>query len=152
MQEALKRRFEVGEYVYVVDYWGTSNGTQAFEARADIISVDEKEEVFSAILYGDTVQTYSFQDYGRLIFDNRNEAREAAQKLPKPQTTVYQVRGKSVEERVVDCITGKKNNGVYDIYIRFDDGRKESTQKIGHSLFLSKKEAIRRLEIVKSVL
>ena len=34
MKNALKRDFKEGQYVYVVDYWGTKNGTQAFEAGA----------------------------------------------------------------------------------------------------------------------
>ena len=54
MTNALKRSFKEGERVYVVDYWGTSNGTQAFEAQAEILKVDVKAKTFTAVLYGDT--------------------------------------------------------------------------------------------------
>ena len=56
MANAFKRSFQVGERVYVVDYWGTNNGTQAFEAQAEILKVDVTAETFTAVLYGDTYQ------------------------------------------------------------------------------------------------
>ena len=90
MSKECKRDFKVNQTVYLVDYWGTSNGTQAFETEAKILQVDEESKTFDAVLYGDTYQRYSFEDYGRLIFDTAKEANEAAGKLPKPGSVVYQ--------------------------------------------------------------
>ena len=141
MKNALKRNFKEGQYVYVVDYWGTKNGTQAFETGAEILEVDEKNQSFIAVLYGDTYNTYSFNDYGRLIFDTPNEAAEAADKLPKPQTTVYQVIGKRVYKKIATDIFGKYLNGVYDLVICLNRGKAISTKEIGHSLFLNEFDA-----------
>ena len=91
MTNASKRSFKEGERVYVVDQLGTSNGTQAFEAQAEILKVDVKAKTFTAVLYGDIYQKYSFKDYGRLIFDTSAGATEAANNLPKPKTKVYQI-------------------------------------------------------------
>lgn len=141
MANALKRSFQQGERVYVVDYWGTNNGTQAFEAAADILSVNSENKTFLAILYGDTYQTYSFNDYGRLIFDTKNEAVEAADKLPKPQATVYQIIGKRVYKKLVDGIDGKYTDGTYDLVVCLNKGKAVSTKEIGHTLFLSETDA-----------
>lgn len=137
MKNALKREFKEGQYVYVVDYWGTKNGTQAFETRAKILEVDEKNQSFLAVLYGDTYQAYSFNDYGRLIFDTSKKAAEVADKLPKPQTTVYQVIGKRVYKKIATGISREYLNGAYDLVICLDRGKAISTKEIGHSLFFN---------------
>lgn len=36
MSKECKRDFKVNQTVYLVDYWGTNNGSQAFEAQAKI--------------------------------------------------------------------------------------------------------------------
>ena len=141
MENALKRSFERGESVYVVDYWGTNNGSQAFETSADVLSVDKENETFDAVLYGDTYQTYSFKDYGRLIFDTKKEAVAAADGLPKPKTTVYQVIGKRVYKKLVDCISGQYTDETYDLIVRLNKGKAVSTKEIGNSLFLSEADA-----------
>lgn len=140
MNNALKRNFEKGQYVYVIDYWGTINGTQAFETQARIWNVNNKEKTFTAVLYGDTFQTYSFSDYKRLIFDTSNEAANAAKQFPKPQTIVYHVIGNRVYKKVVHGIYGK-NNGTYDLIIRLNKGNDISSKEINHSLFLTEKDA-----------
>ena len=140
MQNVLKRSFKEGEHVYVVDYWGTNNGTQAFGTQAEILKVDENAKTFTAVLYGDTYQKYKFKDYGRLIFDASEEAVEAASNLPKPRTTIYQIIGKRVYKKVVEGIEGQYNDGEYDLVIRLNKGKKVSTKEIGHSLFISKSD------------
>lgn len=95
----LKRDFKKNDEVYVVDYWGTSKGAAAFSARALIIDVDEEKRTFIGVLYGDTYQRYSFEDYGRLIFDTSIQANEAASKLPKPGDTIYQRIGSRVYKK-----------------------------------------------------
>lgn len=140
MNNALKRNFEKGQYVYVIDYWGTINGTQAFETQARIWDVNNKEKTFTAVLYGDTFQTYSFNDYKRLIFDTSHEANKAVNQFPKPQTIVYHVIGNRVYKKVVLEIYGK-NNGTYDLVIRLNKGKDISSKEINHSLFLSETDA-----------
>lgn len=137
MANVLKRSFEQGERIYVVDYWSS----QAFEAGAVILSVDNENETFDAVLYGDTYQTYSFKDYGRLIFDTENEAVVAADKLPKPKTTIYQVIGKRVYKKLVDGINGQYTDGTYDLIICLNKGKAVSTKEIGHSLFINELDA-----------
>ena len=56
MSKECKRDFKVNQTVYLVDYWGTNDGTQAFEARAKILSVDETNKTFDAVLY--EIHTY----------------------------------------------------------------------------------------------
>ncbi len=140
MNNALKRNFEKGQYVYVIDYWGTINGTQAFETQARIWDVNNKEKTFTAVLYGDTFQTYSFNDYKRLIFDTSHEANKAVNQFPKPQTIVYHVIGNRVYKKVALEIYGK-NNGTYDLVIRLNKGKDISSKEINHSLFLSETDA-----------
>lgn len=141
MKNALKRNFKKGQCVYVVDYWCTSNGTQAFEARAEILEVDEKKLTFFAVLYGDTYKTYSFKDYGRLIFDTSNEAIGAANKLPKPKTIVYQIIGNKVYKKLALGIDGQYMDGTYDLVVRLNKGKDVSIKEIGHSLFFNESDA-----------
>ena len=141
MANALKRSFRQGECVYVVDYWGTNDGIQAYAESAEILKVDEEAETFVAVLYGDTYQKYSFKDYGRLIFDTSDEAIEATDNLPKPNTTVYQIIGKRVYKKLVQGVDGQYIDGVYDLVIRLDKGKDVSTKEIGHSLFISELDA-----------
>lgn len=141
MKNALKRSFKKGELVHVVDYWGTPNGSQAFATEAKILTVNEKDKIFTAVLYGDTYQAYSFKDYGRLIFDTRKEAEEAADKLPKPKTIVYRVINKKVYKRLVTGIGGQYNDGGYDLVIELEKGKDVSTKEIGKSLFLNESDA-----------
>lgn len=141
MGNALERSFKQGETVHVVDYWGTVNGSQAFATGAEILGVDEKTKTFVAVLYGDTYKTYSFEDYGRLIFDTPEESEEAAYKLPKPQTTVYQVIGKRVYKKLVTGIGEQYTDGAYDLVVYLDNGKDVSTKEIGKSLFLNESDA-----------
>ncbi|MGN1298731.1 MAG: hypothetical protein ACI4UE_01960 [Candidatus Scatovivens sp.] len=141
MSKECKRDFKVNQTVYLVDYWGTYNGAQAFEAQAEIIHVDEKNKTFNAVLYGDTYQRYSFEDYGRLIFDTEEEAAEAADKLPKPKSVVYQKIGKRVYKKTVCGIGGHYVDNVYDLIIRLNKGKDVSTKEIGISIFLNESDA-----------
>lgn len=130
-----KRMFHEEEEIYVVDYWGSNLGMQAFEAYAKIYKVDLEKEIFAAVLYGDTCQTYSFKDYGRLIFDTHDEAYEAAKKIPKPLEHVYQKIDNTMVERTVKGITGYHVNSVYDLMICLDNGEEVSTKEIGNTIY-----------------
>lgn len=131
-----KRDFKIGERVYVVDYWNTGNGTEAIGTEADILLVDEEDKVFTGLLYGDTTELYSFNDYGRLIFDTLDEAVKAAEKIPKPGTKVHQTIGKKVYTKTVENISGQYIDGVYDLIIIFDKGSEVSIKEIGQSLII----------------
>ena len=136
-----RNNLQVGKYVYVVDWWGTSDGMQAISVRAKILETDKNAETFSAVLYGDTYIRYSFKDYGRLIFETSKEADEAANKLPKPKTTIFQRLGKRVYKRIVKGIGSQYNEEVYDLVICLNNGKYVSTKEIGHSLFISESDA-----------
>ena len=142
MKGALNRDFKKGEIVYVVDYWGAELGMQSFEAAAEILSVNKSDETFTAVLYGDTYQTYSFKDYGRLIFDSRTEAVAAADQMPKPGEIVYHIIGKRVYTRTVRGIEGYYSNGVYDLVVIPMHGRFIPAKEIGHTLFKNRADAI----------
>ena len=141
MSKECKRDFKVNQTVYLVDYWGTNNGSQAFEAQAKILQVDEENKTFDAVLYGDTYQRYSFEDYGRLIFDTEKEAIEAAGKLPRPKSVVYQKNGKRVYKKTVCGISGYYVGDAFDLIICFNKGKDVSTKEIGISIFLNESEA-----------
>ena len=141
MSNACKREFRVNQKVSVVDYWGTNEGSQAFATTAEILQVDEENKTFDAVLYGDTYQKYSFEDYGRLIFDTAKEASEAANKLPKPKSVIYQRIGKRVYKKDVLGIGGYYLDGVYDLIIYLKNGKDVSTKQIGISIFLNESEA-----------
>ena len=138
-----ERDFKVNQTVYLVDYWGTNIGSQAFEAQAKILQVDEENKTFDAVLYEDTYQRYSFEDYGRLIFDTAEEANEAAGKLPKPKSVVYQKIGKRVYKKTVCGIGGHYVDNVYDLIVRLNKGKAVSTKEIGISIFLNESDARR---------
>ena len=142
MKGALNRDFKKGEVVYVVDYWGSDLGMQSFEAAAEILSVNKSDETFTAVLYGDTYQTYSFNDYGRLIFDSRTEAVAAAVQMPKPGDTVFHLIGERVYTRVVRGIEGYYSDGVYDLLVIPMHGRFIPAKEIGHTLFKNRADAI----------
>lgn len=146
MTNALKRDFKEGQCVYVVDYWGTINGMQGFVTRAEILEVDEKKQTFVAVLYTDTYQTYNFKDYGRLFFGTSNEAIGAVDKLPKPQTAVYQIVGNKVYKKLALGIGGQFIDGTFDLVVRLNKGKDVSTKEIGNSLFLNEFDARRNKE------
>lgn len=138
MTVTLKRDFKPGEYVYVVDCWHSHDGTRAIGAKAKIMEVDNKSKSFIAVLYGIIPQTYSFNDYGRLIFDTEDEAIKTANKLPKPQTTIYQIIDKRIYKKKVEDISGQYMDGTRDLVIRLNDGKNVSIREIGYSLFFDK--------------
>ena len=105
------------------------------------MQVDKKNKIFLAVLYGDTYQRYSFEDYARLIFDTAEEANEAASKLPKPKSVVYQKIGKRVYKKTVCCIGGHYVDNVYDLLICLNKGKNISTKEIGISIFLNQADA-----------
>ncbi len=139
MEKTVKRGFKVGESVYVVDYWGTGNGCAAFEAYAEIIRVDKNS--FLAVLYGDTYKTYSFEDYGRLIFDSKQQAIKAANAIPKPTSVIWQIIGRRVYKKTVLNIYDRCINGVTDLVMDLNRGKEVSIKEIGITIFTDEQQA-----------
>jgi len=139
MSKECKREFKVKETVYLVDYWGM----EASKAKAKILEVDEKNKTFDVVLYGDVYQRYKFEDHGRLVFDTPEEAEEAVNKLPKPDSVVYQRIGQSVYKKKVVGITGYYFDDGYDLTIVFENEEKVSVKEIGVSIFLNEEDASR---------
>ena len=65
------------------------------------------------------------------------EAAEAANKLPKPLSVVYQKIGKRVYKKTVSGIGGQYVDNVYDLKTRLNKGKDISTKEIGTSIFLN---------------
>lgn len=144
MLNALKRNFEVGQHIYVVDCKEENGERLVFKTKAEILKVDEKSETFLAILDGGISHTYSFKDYERLIFDTLDEASRVEEKLPKPQTIAYHVVDRWVYKRIVLGIYGQQDaNETYDLVVRLNNGDDISIKEIDHSLFLGSSNARR---------
>lgn len=141
MEYAIKRKFHVGEIVYVIDCWDNKNGMQAFGAHAKIMEVNEENHSFVAILYGNTRQRYNFYDYGRLIFDTEYEVINAVEQLPIPTSKIYHVIGKRVFQRTVIAVQDKIVNGYTDMVLKFDKGKDISISQIEKTVFLSENAA-----------
>ena len=136
MSKTLNREFKEGEIVYVVDRWGTNNGTQAFATTAKILKV--RENYFLAVVYGDIYQKYSFKDYGRLIFNTKSEAEKAAGKIPKPGSIVWVIdKPGSISKIIVKNIGEDSFSDTFDLTIELEDGKSISTDKIGTQVFLN---------------
>ncbi len=99
--------------------------------------VDKKTKTFTAVLYDDTYQ----KDYGRLIFDTAEDAINAANKLPKPNTIIYQKIGKKIYKKTVLGIDGKYVGGVYDLRICLNSGEDISTKELRSSIFFNESDA-----------
>ena len=146
MANTLKREFKVGQYISVVDCCNTNIGTKAIEVSAYIFAVDEAKQTFNAGQYVGPYHTYSFKDYGRLIFDNLYDASNAAEMLPKPQTNIYHVIGKRVYKKLVLGIIGQYTDGTYDLVIRLNKGKNISTKEMSRSLFINESDARRSIK------
>ncbi len=142
MEKIVKKRdFKVGDSVYVVDYWDTDKGCAAFEAHAEIVQVNKESESFLAVLYGDTYRTYSFKDYGRLIFDTKQQAISAANAVPKPTSIVYQIIGNRLYKKTVLNIYDSRINGVTDLVMYLNVGKEVSIKEIGITIFTNEQQA-----------
>ena len=140
MKKSMKRNFKVNETVFVVDYWGTDQGSQAYSARAEIVKVDKKNKTLTAVLYGDTYQTYSIKDFGRIMFGSSDEAKAVAESLPTPKTVMFQKIGKKIFKKNVLGISGEYLDRTYDLVVNFDRGKNVSIREIGRSLFFEKED------------
>ena len=141
MGDSLNRCFEKNQPIYVVDYYGIGRKTEAIGTRAYIVCYDKDRQIFKAILYGDTYNTYSIKDAGRLFFDSLSEAVRAANSLPKYQTIMYQKKDNKVYKKQVDGIKGHHVNGVYDLVVCFNRGECVSIKEIGHTVFFEEADA-----------
>lgn len=97
--------------------------------------------MFDAVWCRDTYKRYSFEDYGRLIFDTAKEDAKAANKFPQPKSVVYQKIGKRVYKKTVLGIDRYYVDEVYDLKIRLSKGKGVSTKEIGISIFFNESNA-----------
>ena len=135
------RDFKKDDKVYVVDYWGSTEGPRAYQAQATIISVDNEKKQFLAVLYGDTYQSYSFNDYGFIVFDTEEEAYDAAVKIPNPKTSIYQIIGKRIYEKKVKGIIGShaySNDGSFKLVIHVNKGKNIPIEELGKTVFTTR--------------
>lgn len=137
MSNTEKRITKKGQFLYVIDCWGTTNGMQAFQTSALVIEVDEKTESFTAVLYGDTYQRYSMKDFGRIIFDTEDEAETATEKLPKPGVKVYVLNSGVLQEKIVKGVIESQIEGFSDLVIKLIGGEVFSIKEIGNIILLS---------------
>ena len=141
MGDSLNRCFEKNQPIYVVDYYGIGMKTEAIGTRAYIVCYDKDRQIFKAILYGDTYNTYSVKDAGRLFFNSLGEAVRAANKLPKPHTIMYQKKDNNIYKKEIVGIRGHYVDGVYDLVVCFNRGESVSIKEIGHTLFFKEADA-----------
>jgi hypothetical protein len=138
-----------GDTKWVVDYWGTVDGSRAFETEA--IIVDVGDEYIGVELYGDSYQIYRKSDYGIIIFDNEKEAHKVAQGLPIPGTTIYTLsKDNKILKRTVTGVDGHYDrDGMYELCLRVFVNKKYPIKELGVSLFLDKDEVHMRKASVK---
>lgn len=135
-----KREFMIGQIIYAVD----SKQTQPIVRKAQIIQISGSEKKFLAVFpydMGDGTHTYSFSDYGRLYFFKKNEAMDVADRLPKPNTTLYEIVNAHVRKRVVYGLWSNHFSGDFDLYIRFKNKKSISTKELNVTLFFDKETA-----------
>ena len=140
MSDACKREFMIGQIIYAVD----SKQTQPIVRKAQIIQISGSEKKLLAVFpydMGDGTHIYSFSDYGRLYFFDKKEAMDAADKLPKPNTTLYEIVNAHVRKRVVYGLWSNHFSGDFDLYIRFKNKKSISTKELNVTLFFDKKTA-----------
>jgi len=150
MKNISKRRFYVGECIYIINWDGikeisftsVSWNTWAVVELAFIREVNLKNNTLIVGTDYDspkTYKTYSVDDYNLLFFDRFEDAKKIADELPKTGTIVYQVIGRKVYKKLVKGIFGEYSNNIYDLVVRFDKGKNISIKQVGHSLFLNEK-------------
>ena len=144
MEELSKRRFEVGQIVYVLDIRETSIGARIFSTYAEILEVYEEAQTFSVMLYGNKYNTYSFEDYGRLFFHTAEAAAKVANKLPHFQSIVYLIIGTKVCKRTIINMCFEHIDGVVDLIICLNNGRRFSTKRLNQSIFTNESDARKR--------
>ena len=111
------------------------------EEQAKNVSYQKAKAVFDrtegnrVIIGSDTMVVKNNKIYGKP--KTKEEAKEAADKLPKPKSVVYQKIDEKTYKRTVCGIYGHYVGNVYDLVIRFEDGKEVSTKEIGISIFLT---------------
>ena len=145
MTESANRKLEKNEYVYVLDSKGYSYDEGAFCKAAYVVRVDNKHKNYTVLVYEDKHETYSFNDYGLLIFRSQIEAEKAARALPKPGEIVYQIIGNKIYKRQINCLFSDNSRETIDLILSFTRGKDVSFREIGKSIFFSKEEAEKKL-------
>ena len=144
MLEIPNDNFNVGNTIYVIDYFCSHSGTKAIIANAKIEEIFEDTKIISVSLNNSYIRRYHFKDYNRLFFDNYGKAEITLYNLPEPKSVVY-----TISKEYTDKIQKKNVVGIYDtikdnitdLIIIFKDGEKVSTSDIGKNIFLKEIDA-----------
>lgn len=112
---------------------------QTFVESGFVLDVNEERGRFTVAVYHDDYRSFSISDYGQLVFSTREEAEDVVRRLPVVGQTVYCVARKTnkVTENVVEYFD------IPNVY--FKNGDYISVTEMGHSLFMSKHEALAAL-------
>ena len=140
--ENCEKTLKKWDWVFVVELWLSEGVFKAFSTRAQVKEIDAKNETIKVIICGTTYRTYSFKDFGRLIFVNQKLAHNAAKKYPIGGDIIYKIEDDDILEKKVLGIMYEYVDGVIDLFIKFEDGENISSKELGKTIFL-KKEDIR---------
>jgi hypothetical protein len=143
MTKRIHRVFQVGETLYVIDWYKSLNGCSvAMAGAASVLSVNEEAETFRAVVCGTKQLTYSFDDYNRVIFDKYEDAFRAASSLPRPRNTVYLKTLTGVSRRTVKGIIGRDHVCGMELYVVLDHKKEIPIKEIGKTLFRDELSAL----------
>ena len=133
----LERKLKKGDPICVIDAlcWSVA------ERPTHIKNIDENTHTFSVefvdCFQTSTLYTYSFDDYGYLFFETKEEAKDFVSKMPMYHQILYRVFGSKVYERIVEDIYAKHTDGIYNVYISLNKGKDLSIKEFCNSLFFS---------------
>ena len=137
-----KHKFVRGQTLYVLDYIGADNTKKPIVVHGTVLHFDNKLNCVTVALYNDVCETYSQNDFGRLLFKTREEAVKALNLLPKAYSYVYHVIKKKVYKKLVLGIVGHYTQElVYDLFIVVHRGTAISIKEMGKTIFFTKGEA-----------
>lgn len=133
------KKFAKHEILYVIDWWGATKGTEAIITNGIVKNVNENLKTLTIGLVSGELKLYSFDDYNRLIFDDKVKAKEELNKIPLPTSIIYKVENNKTYERKVYDITYIIKDNLTDLAILLENGELVSIKEIGVTIFLDKK-------------
>lgn len=135
-----EEKFKKWDWVFVIELWLKDGCLQPFGTGAHVVEIDEESKTIKVKICGSTYRTYSYEDFGRLVFNNKELADKATKKYPKNGDTIYQVEDDKTSPKKVLGIIYKYVNGVMDLFIKFEDGKEVSSKEIGKTIFLKEED------------
>lgn len=133
------KKFAKHEILYVIDWWSATKGTEAIITNGIIKNVNETLKTLTIGLISGELRLYSFDDYNRLIFDDKAKAKEELNKIPLPTSIIYKVKNNKTYEKKVYGITYIMKDNLTDLALLLENGELISIKEIGVTIFLDKK-------------